>query len=84
MRNLRGLAFHDTWVGKWLGHAGAMVRVVSGWLVNFWSLWHRIVVAAGCIGYTVVMVVADGGYSDLTEVVGECGSLVEVVEVGWC
>jgi hypothetical protein len=52
--------------------------------VNFWSPWHRIVVEAGCTGYTVVMVVAHGGYSDLTEVVGECGSLVEVVEVGWC
>jgi hypothetical protein len=84
MRNLRGLAFHDTWVGKWLGHAGAMVRVVSGWLVNFWSPWHRIVVEVGCTGYTVVMVVAHGGYSDLTEVVAECGSLVEVLEVGWC
>jgi hypothetical protein len=35
----------------------------------------------GCIGYVVVMVVGDGGYSDLAEVVGECGSLAEV---GWC
>jgi hypothetical protein len=34
-----------------------------------------------CICYTVVMVVGDGGYANLVEVVGECDSLVEV---GWC
>jgi hypothetical protein len=38
----------------------------------------------GCIGYAVVMVVGDRGCGNLAEVVGECGSLVEVVEVGWC
>jgi hypothetical protein len=26
----------------------------------------------------------DGGYGDLAEVVGECGILVEVVELGYC
>jgi hypothetical protein len=41
------------------------------------------VIEAGCICYAVVMVVGDGGYSDLAEV-GGCGSLAEVVEVGWC
>jgi hypothetical protein len=41
-------------------------------------------VEAGCIGYAVVMVVGDRGYSDLAEVMGKCCSLVEVVEVGWC
>jgi hypothetical protein len=71
-------------VGEWLGNAGAMVRVVGGWLVDFWDPWCRITVEAGCIGYAVVMVVGDRGYSDLAEVMGKCCSLVEVVEVGWC
>jgi hypothetical protein len=44
------------------------MRVVGGWLVDFWGLWCRIAVAAGCIGYAVVMVVGDGGYSDLVKV----------------
>jgi hypothetical protein len=30
------------------------------------------------------MVVADSGCGNLAEVVGECGSLLKVVEVGWC
>jgi hypothetical protein len=30
--------------GEWLGNAGAMERVVGGWLVDFWGLWCRIVV----------------------------------------
>jgi hypothetical protein len=42
-------------VGEWLGNVGVMVRVVSGWLVDFWGLWCRIVVEAGCVGYAVVM-----------------------------
>jgi hypothetical protein len=33
---------------------------------------------AGSIGYAVVMVVDDGGYGNLAEVVGECGCLAEV------
>jgi hypothetical protein len=41
-------------------------------------------VAVGCIGYAVVMVVGDRGCGNLTaEVVGECGSLVVAVVVGW-
>jgi hypothetical protein len=35
-----------------------------------------------CIGYVVVMVVADGGCCSLAGVVGECGSLAEV-GVNW-
>jgi hypothetical protein len=52
--------------------------------VNFWGLWCQIATEAGCISYAVVMVVGDGGCSNLVEVVGECGSLAEAVEVGWC
>jgi hypothetical protein len=43
-------------VAEWLDNVGVMVLVVGGWL-------------AGCIGFVVVMVVGDGGYSDLVEVV---------------
>jgi hypothetical protein len=32
-------------------------------------MWCQIVAEAECIGYMVVMVVGDGGYSDLVEVV---------------
>jgi hypothetical protein len=32
-----------------------MVRVVGGWLVDFWGMWYRIVAKAGCIGYALVM-----------------------------
>jgi hypothetical protein len=47
----------------------AMVRIVGGWLVDFWGMWCQIAAEAGCIGYMVVMVVGDEGYSDLAEVV---------------
>jgi hypothetical protein len=46
-----------------------MVRIVGGWLVDFWGMWCQIAAEAGCIGYMAVMVVGDGGYSDLAEVV---------------
>jgi hypothetical protein len=46
-------------VEEWLGSVGAMVRAANGWLVGFWGLWCRIV-AVGCIGYVVVMVVGNG------------------------
>jgi hypothetical protein len=59
-----------------------MVRVVGGWLVGLWGMWSRIV-AMGCVGYVVVMVVGDRGCGNLVvETVGECGSLAEVVVVG--
>jgi hypothetical protein len=43
-------------------------------------MWCRIAVEGGCIGYVVVMVVGDGGYNDLVEVVEGYDSLAEV---GW-
>jgi hypothetical protein len=69
-------------VREWLGNAEAMVRVVGGWLVDFWGLWCRIAVEVGCIGYAVVMVDSNGGCCSLVVVVGECGSLADV-GVGW-
>jgi hypothetical protein len=58
-------------VGEWLGNAGAMVRVIGCWLVDFWGLWCQTATEVGCIGCAVVMVVGDGGYSDLADVVVE-------------
>jgi hypothetical protein len=71
-------------VGEWLGNAGAMLQAAGGWLVKFWGMWCRVVMKVGCIGYVVVMVVGDRGCGNLVRVVGECCSLAEVVEVGWC
>jgi hypothetical protein len=51
-------------------NAGAMVQVIGGSLVDFWGLWCQITAETGCIGYAVVMVVGDGGYSDLAKVWG--------------
>jgi hypothetical protein len=63
---------------KWVLHAGAMVRVVGGWLVDFWGMWCQIAAEVGCIGYAVDMGVGGRGSHSLAEMVGECGSLVEV------
>jgi hypothetical protein len=52
--------------------------------VNFWGLWCRTAAEAGCIGDAVVMVVGDRGCGNLAKVAGECCSLAEVAEVGWC
>jgi hypothetical protein len=58
-----------------------MVQAVGGWVVGFLGLLYRIVVEVGCISYVVV---DDGGCSNLVvEVLVECGSLAELVEVCW-
>jgi hypothetical protein len=34
------------------------------------GLWCQIAIDVGCIGFAMVIVVGDGGYSDLVKVVG--------------
>jgi hypothetical protein len=49
----------------WLGNLWVMVRVVSGWRVDSWGLWCRVVVkvvdVVGRIGFVAVMVADDKG-----------------------
>jgi hypothetical protein len=67
----------------------AMVRVVGGWLADFWDPWcpsvAEVVVVVGRIGYAEVMVTDDEGCCCVVEVVvgdEECGCAV-VVELCW-
>jgi hypothetical protein len=73
----------------WLSSVKATVRVVGGWLAEFWDPWYpgvaEVVVVVGRIGYAEVIVADDEGCCCVVEVVAgneECGCAM-VAEGGW-